>query len=53
VSFIKRILFNQDGATAIEYAMIAVGIALAIVGVIFSLGDTLEVEYFQKVADAF
>jgi len=34
-------LKNEDGATAIEYGLIAAGIALAIVAVVFTLGDDL------------
>lgn len=35
-------LRNQAGATAIEYALIGGGIALAIVGALFLVGDDLE-----------
>lgn len=34
-------LKSEDGATAIEYGLIAAGIALAIVAVVFTLGDDL------------
>ena len=34
---------NEDGATAIEYALIAAGISLAIVAAVFAFGDQLEV----------
>ena len=33
---------NEDGATAIEYGLIAAGIAVAIAVVVFALGDQLE-----------
>lgn len=33
---------NEDGATAIEYGLIAAGISLAIVAVVFTFGDQLE-----------
>jgi pilus assembly protein Flp/PilA len=33
---------KEDGATAIEYGLIAAGIALAIAAVVFTLGDTME-----------
>lgn len=36
-------LTNEDGATAIEYALIAAGISLAIVASVFAFGDELEV----------
>jgi pilus assembly protein Flp/PilA len=34
---------DEDGATAIEYALIAAGISLAIVAAVFAFGDELEV----------
>ena len=34
-------LNNQDGATAIEYGLIAAGISLVIVASVFLLGDEL------------
>ncbi|MBP7721614.1 MAG: Flp family type IVb pilin [Alphaproteobacteria bacterium] len=34
-------LRNEDGATAIEYGLIAAGISLAIVGVVFTFGEEL------------
>ncbi len=33
---------DQDGATAIEYALIAAAISLAIVASVFAFGDELE-----------
>lgn len=40
-----RFLNDQSGATAIEYALIAMGIAVAIVAVVQSLGTTLAGRY--------
>jgi pilus assembly protein Flp/PilA len=37
-----RFWFKNSGATAIEYAMIAAGIALAIVASITKLGTTVD-----------
>lgn len=37
-----RFWFGTSGATAIEYAMIAAGIALAIVASVTKLGTTVE-----------
>lgn len=34
---------NEDGATAIEYALIAAGISLAVVAAVFAFGDQLEI----------
>ena len=36
-------LRNEDGATAIEYALIAAGISLAVVASVFAFGDELEI----------
>lgn len=35
-------LKNEDGATAIEYGLIAAGISLAIVAVVFTFGEDLR-----------
>jgi pilus assembly protein Flp/PilA len=40
-----RFLSDQSGATAIEYALIAAGIALAIVTVVQNLGSSLNTKY--------
>ncbi len=45
-------LRNEDGATAIEYGMIAAFICLAIVGVLPLIGDNIS-DRFQAVMDAF
>ena len=39
---IKRFIADQNGATAIEYGLIAAGIALAIITVVNSLGTTMN-----------
>ena len=41
VAFLK----NDSGATAIEYGLIAAGISLAIIGVVFSLGSDLNTTF--------
>ena len=38
----KRFLRNEDGATAIEYGLIAAGIAVAIAVVVFTVGSQLN-----------
>ena len=40
-SFILRYGRTTRGATAIEYGLIAAGIALAVAGAIFAFGDSL------------
>ncbi|MEQ9642163.1 MAG: Flp family type IVb pilin [Alphaproteobacteria bacterium] len=41
---------NKDGATAIEYGLIAAGIAVAIIAAIFALGDTIS-NFFNSIGD--
>jgi pilus assembly protein Flp/PilA len=41
----KRLLADQSGATAIEYALIAAGISLAIIAAVNNLGTTLNASY--------
>lgn len=40
-----RFLSDQSGATAIEYALIACGIALAIITAVQSIGPTLNTKF--------
>lgn len=47
---ITRFLRDEEGATAIEYGLIASLIAVAIVGVLVTLGPQLKA-VFQKVQD--
>jgi pilus assembly protein Flp/PilA len=42
---IKRFLFDESGATAIEYGLIAAGIALAIIAAVNGLGTTLGTSF--------
>ncbi|WP_420135329.1 Flp family type IVb pilin [Rhodopseudomonas sp.] len=42
---ISRFVFDDHGATAIEYALIAAGIALVIVTAVNSIGDKLNTSY--------
>ncbi len=48
---LKDFAADQSGATAIEYGLIAAGIALAIIEVIYALGTNL-VEKLQALATA-
>ncbi len=45
-------LIGRDGATAIEYGLIAAGIALVIAGVIFVFGSALETFFYEDMANA-
>jgi pilus assembly protein Flp/PilA len=42
---IKKFLSDEAGATAIEYGLIAAGIALAIIAVVNGLGTTLNTQF--------
>ena len=41
IQLIRRCACDEDGATAIEYMLIAAIIAIAIIGVIMATGDSL------------
>jgi pilus assembly protein Flp/PilA len=43
----RRILADEAGATAIEYALIAAGISLAIIVTVQGLGTTLQGKYSE------
>ena len=42
IAKIQAYRMSEDGATAIEYGLIAGGISLAIVAAVFAFGDDLE-----------
>jgi pilus assembly protein Flp/PilA len=42
---LRQFLADQSGATSIEYALIAAGIALAIIAAVNSLGTTLSKKF--------
>jgi pilus assembly protein Flp/PilA len=48
---IAAFLKNESGATAIEYGLIAAGISVAIIAVVFGLGTELN-DTFQSVENA-
>jgi pilus assembly protein Flp/PilA len=41
IKFWKKFIRSEDGATAIEYGLIAAGIAVAIASVVFLIGGDL------------
>ena len=49
MSSLLAFLQNEDGATAIEYGLIAAGIAVAIIAVVNGLGTSLNAN-FQSVS---
>lgn len=50
MTLLGRFLRNEDGATAIEYGLIAAGIALAIITTVNGLGSTLLSNKFASVS---
>ncbi|OAF19096.1 MULTISPECIES: Flp family type IVb pilin [Bradyrhizobium] len=44
-NLIARFVKDESGATAIEYGLIAAGIALAIITVVNSLGTTMNAKF--------
>jgi pilus assembly protein Flp/PilA len=50
---IRRFLRAREGATAIEYAMIASGISVAIAATITTLGSAVKTNFYDKLAALF
>ena len=50
MSSFRRFVKEDSGATAIEYGLIAALVSVAIIGILSTLGDNLELT-FQSVAD--
>ncbi|ALR20364.1 Flp family type IVb pilin [Sphingobium baderi] len=51
MQFIRKMLKNEEGATAIEYGLIAALIAVAAIGAMTSLGSSLKTT-FNTTSDA-
>ncbi len=51
MKFLTKLRRNEEGATAIEYGLIAALIAVAAIGAMTSMGDQLEAT-FQTTSDA-
>lgn len=47
---VKRVWADRRGATAIEYALVAVGIALTIIVAVFALGNSVDDLFFNQVS---
>jgi pilus assembly protein Flp/PilA len=46
-----RLLADERGATAIEYALIASGIGAAIISIVSGLGNTIVNNLYDKIAN--
>ncbi len=47
-----RFIADEQGATAIEYAMIASGVGAAVATTVFSVGSELQTAFYDKIAVA-
>ena len=48
MNLVSRFRSDQRGATAIEYSMIAAGIAGAVILTVYALGSTVETNFYGK-----
>ena len=53
VRHFTRLLADESGATAIEYAMIAAGVGAAVAATVYSLGSSVKSNLYEKVSDSF
>jgi len=47
IALFQSYTHREDGATAIEYALIAAGIALAIAGAVYAFGGQLDAKFVE------
>jgi pilus assembly protein Flp/PilA len=52
-SLVARFCADQRGATAIEYAMIAAGIGVAVSAAVWSLGTAVKTTFYDKMTTMF
>jgi len=50
---IRRLLGAREGATAIEYALIAAGVSIAIIGGVSTLGNTIMTIFYDRLIALF
>jgi len=50
---VTRFLADDSGATAIEYAMVAAGVGVAVAAAINLLGQNVYQSFFAKIAASF
>jgi len=53
IALMRRCLLDDSGATAIEYALLASGVALAVAATVFGVGSELKSNFYDKIAAAF
>jgi pilus assembly protein Flp/PilA len=52
-SRLQRFTMDEVGATAIEYALIASGVSIAIIAAVNSVGTTMNALYYDKLLSMF
>lgn len=52
ISTLTKLLRNEDGATAIEYTMIVLFVALLLIAVVLSIRTSVK-GFFQQIANGF
>jgi pilus assembly protein Flp/PilA len=50
---LTRFCMDESAATAIEYALVAGGIGVAVAGTVMSLGSTLKTAFYDKIGAMF
>lgn len=51
-SLVYRFMSDKSGATAIEYALIAGGISIVIIGTVTTIGSQLNSAFYDKINSA-
>ena len=49
----RRLLRDERGATAIEYAMIAAGVGATVASTVWGVGSVLKANWYDKLANLF
>ena len=52
IQLLRRFRSDEGGTTAIEYALIAAGISVAIITTVFGLGTQIKTALWDKVGNA-
>jgi pilus assembly protein Flp/PilA len=49
----RRFRDDEQGATAIEYGLIASGVGMAIISTVFTVGSNLQSNWYNRIANVF
>ena len=50
---VRHFLAAKDGATSIEYALIASGVSIAVLSAVTTLGETIQTIFYDKLTNLF